>query len=258
MPPIPEPGERQGSPYRWVILALVTLSGFLVMGFPTTGLSALFSEIADSLGLDLIQIGVIWGVGSVMGIFTSLLGGTFIDQFGTRRTLVALCLATGITGALRGFAFDFWSLFFSSFFFGMVQPILPMNFVKLNREWFASGQLGFASGVMSAGFATGLMLGSRLVRYRSIASIGRMARRSGLPRRLCHHHGHCLGNLASADRARQRQAPRSQRDHRQFAPRRGLSRTLGHRAGCIWRAGADARPGWLRANLLARNRLGSG
>ena len=162
MPPIPEPGERQGSPYRWVILALVTLSGFLVMGFPTTGLSALFSEIADSLGLDLIQIGVIWGVGSVMGIFTSLVGGTFIDQFGTRRTLVALCLATGITGALRGFAFDFWSLFFSSFFFGMVQPILPMNFVKLNREWFASGQLGFASGVMSAGFATGLMLGSRL------------------------------------------------------------------------------------------------
>jgi len=97
-----------------------------------------------------------------MGIFTSLLGGAFIDYFGTRRTLVLLCLATGITGALRGVAVDFWSLFFSSFLFGMVQPILPMNFVKLNREWFASRQLGFAAGVMSAGFATGLMLGSRL------------------------------------------------------------------------------------------------
>ena len=154
--------QRQESPYRWVILTMVTLSGFIVMGFQTTGLSALFSEIADSLSLSLIDIGVIWGVGSVMGIFTSLMGGAFIDYFGTRRTLVALCLATGITGALRGFAFDFWSLFFSSFFFGMVQPILPMNFVKLNREWFRSRQLGFASGVMSAGFATGLMLGSRL------------------------------------------------------------------------------------------------
>lgn len=153
--------QRQESPYRWVILVMVTLSGFIVMGFPTTGLSALFSEIADSLDLDLVEIGVIWGVGSLMGIFTALVGGTLIDQFGTRRMLVLLCLATGVSGALRGFAFDFWSLFFSSFLFGMVQPILPMNFVKLNREWFPSGQLGFASGVMSAGFATGLMLGSR-------------------------------------------------------------------------------------------------
>lgn len=162
MPPRVEPSERQNSPYRWVILAMVTLSGFLAMGFPTTGLSAMFSEIADSLGLDLIEIGVIWGVTSVMGIFTALMGGAFIDYFGTRRTLVLLCLATGVTGALRGLAFDFWSLLFTSFLFGMFQPILPMNFVKLNREWFASRQLGFAAGVMSAGFATGLMLGARL------------------------------------------------------------------------------------------------
>ena len=162
MPPYIEASERQDSPYRWVILAMVTLSGFIVMGFPTTGLSALFSEIADSLDLDLIDIGVIWGVGTVMGIFTSLMGGAFIDYFGTRRMLVVLCLATGVFGALRGFAFDFWSLFLTSFLFGMVQPILPMNFVKLNREWFRSRQLGFAAGVMSAGFATGLMLGSRL------------------------------------------------------------------------------------------------
>ncbi len=154
--------DRHNSPYRWVILAMVTLSGFIVMGFPTTGLSAMFSEIADSLDLSLVDIGVVWGVGSAMGIFTALIGGAFIDAFGTRRTLVLLCLATGVFGAMRGFAFDFWSLFLTSFLFGMVQPILPMNFVKLNREWFASRQLGFASGVMSGGFATGLMLGSRL------------------------------------------------------------------------------------------------
>ena len=159
-PPI-DPSERQNSSYRWVILAMVTFSGFIVMGFPSTGLSAMFSEIAESLDLDLIEIGVIWGVGSVMGIFTALMGGAFIDYFGTRRMLVLLCLATGVTGAMRGLAFDFWSLFFTSFFFGMFQPILPMNFVKLNREWFASRQLGFAAGVMSAGFATGLMLGAR-------------------------------------------------------------------------------------------------
>ncbi|MCY4019951.1 MAG: MFS transporter [Chloroflexi bacterium] len=162
MPPLIDQTDRQHSPYRWVILAMVTLSGFITMGFPTAGLSALFSEIAESLDLDLIQIGVIWGVGTVMGIFTSLLGGSFVDHFGTRRMLVVLCLATGLTGALRGLAVDFWSLLLFSFLFGVVQPILPMNFIKLNREWFSSRQLGFAAGVMSVGFATGAMLGSRL------------------------------------------------------------------------------------------------
>ena len=177
---------------------MVTLSGFLVMGFPTTGLSALFSEIADSLDLDLVQIGVIWGSGSVMGIFTALVGGSLIDQFGTRRTLVALCLATGIFGATRAFAFDFWSLFVSSFFFGMVQPILPMNFVKLNREWFRSGQLGLRFRRDVGRFRHRLDAGLALERHGVIAAAGRLAARADFPRLLRHRACDPLGNCASA------------------------------------------------------------
>ena len=161
MPPAADLRDRQHSPYRWVILAMVSLSGFVTMGFPIAGLSALFSEIAASLGLDLIQIGVIWGVGMVMGIFTSFIGGSLIDYFGTRHALVFMCLAAGVFSAARGFAVDFWSLLLFSFLHGTLQPVLPLNFVKLNREWFASRQLGFAAGVMALGFALGAMLGSR-------------------------------------------------------------------------------------------------
>ncbi len=155
------PEDRYTSSYRWVILAVTTFTGFIVMGFPTTGLSALFSEIAESVNLDLIQIGIVWGVGTVMGIVTTLLGGPLIDYFGTRHSLVFLCVTIGLTGALRGISFDFGTLFVTSFLFGMVHPVLPMNLIKLNRQWFAPSQLGLASGIMSAGFATGLMLGSR-------------------------------------------------------------------------------------------------
>ena len=140
---------------------MVCLSGFIAIGFPITSLSALFSEIVESLELDLIEIGVIWGVSMAMGVFTGLAGGAFVDYFGTRRTLVFLCLATGVAGALRGLAVDFWSFVLFSFLLGMAQPILPMNFIKLNREWFSSRQLGFAAGVMSGGFAAGAMFGSR-------------------------------------------------------------------------------------------------
>ena len=157
-----DPAARHTSPYRWVILAMTAFTGFILMGFPTTGLSAMFSQVAETLQLDLIQIGLIWGVGSVMGILTTVLGGGLIDYFGTRRSLVTLCIAVGITGALRGLSVDFWTLFLTSFLFGMVQPVVPLNLVKLNRQWFSKSQLGLASGIMSAGFATGLMLGSRL------------------------------------------------------------------------------------------------
>ena len=152
--------DRQHSPYRWVILAMVSLSGFVTMGFPIAGLSALLSEIAASLELDLIQVGVIWGVGMVMGIFTTFVGGSLIDHFGTRRSLVFMCLAAGVCGALRGLAVDFWSLLLFSLLYGTLQPVLPLNFIKLNREWFASRQLGFAAGIMSLGFALGAMMGS--------------------------------------------------------------------------------------------------
>ena len=149
------------SNFRWIILAMTALTGFIALGFQTTSLSALFSEIASSLDLDLIQIGLVWGVSSVMGILTTVIGGSLADYFGTRRSIVTLCILIGITGALRGLAVDFWTLFLFSFLYGMVQPMLSMNLVKLNRQWFSSKQLGLASGIMAAGFATGLMLGSR-------------------------------------------------------------------------------------------------
>ncbi|MGB1285826.1 MAG: MFS transporter [Aggregatilineales bacterium] len=162
MEKIDDPALNHTSNYRWIILGLTALTGFAVMGFPTTALAVLFSEVADDLQLDLVQIGLVWGVGTVMGIFTTILAGSFIDYFGTRRSLVVLAILTGLTGLLRGFAVDFGTLFLFSFLFGMVQPVLPMNLIKLNRQWFAPQQLGLASGIMSAGFATGLMLGSQL------------------------------------------------------------------------------------------------
>ena len=150
----------QESSYRWVIVTMTAVTGFVGVGFPTSSLPVLFSEIAESLNLDLVQIGFIWGAVAFMGVFTVLLGGPFIDYVGTRRSMIIICVAIGITGLLRSFATDFWSLFAYSFLFGVVQAVLPVCLLRLNLLWFAPRQLGFASGVMSAGFAVGLLVGA--------------------------------------------------------------------------------------------------
>jgi MFS family permease len=134
----------------------------LVFAMPALSLPVLFSEIAAELDLSIVQVGMIWGIGSFTGMFVVLIGGTIGDRFGTRKTLIIVCCLTGIFGAVRGLSFDFTTFLATSFLFGLVQPALPVNLHKVAREWFPSRQLGLATGIISAGFGTGLMLGSLL------------------------------------------------------------------------------------------------
>ncbi len=150
------------SNYRWYVLALAALTHTIVVAIPMMSLPVLFDEIAADLGLSLVQVGWIWGIGSLTGILTSLIGGALGDRFGTRRTLMVGCFLAGLTGALRGFSADFVILAATSFLFGLLPAAIPMSVHKTCGEWFAGQRLGLANGVVSAGMALGFMLGSLL------------------------------------------------------------------------------------------------
>ena len=57
--------------YKWYILALVILTNMLVVAIPSMGMSVLAKEIAQDLNLNLVQVGMIWGIGSLPSIFSS-------------------------------------------------------------------------------------------------------------------------------------------------------------------------------------------
>jgi MFS family permease len=88
------------SNYRRFVLILAGLTATLVIAMPGMAMPVLFSEMSEDLGLSLVQIGMIWGTGSLAGLLTGLAGGSIGDRFGTRRTLAIGCLALGVTGAL--------------------------------------------------------------------------------------------------------------------------------------------------------------
>lgn len=147
---------------RWVILALCALTATSVITLPSMSLPPLFATISQDLNLSLVQVGAVWGIGAFVGIFFSLIGGTLGDRFGTRATLFAACLLAGVFGLSRGFAVDFVTLLVGSLLLGMLLAIIPVMLFKVIRQWFPPQQLGMASGVVSAGFAGGLMLGPLL------------------------------------------------------------------------------------------------
>jgi cyanate permease len=148
--------------YRWLILGLAMLTATLVVAVPVMAMPVLFKEISTELGMDLVQVGLIGTMSSFTGLLVGLFGGALGDRFGTRRTLVAACLLTGLTGALRALAPSFIWLMAATFLFGMVQPIINVNLSKTCAIWFSARERGTANGGISVGMALGFLLGSLL------------------------------------------------------------------------------------------------
>ena len=150
------------SSYRWYILGLATLTNCLVAAAPGMCISVLFPEIAADLKLNLVQVGTVWGISSLPGVVTILLGGAIGDRFGPKRVLLLSCLLVGLTGALRGMSFDFLSLLAAMLLFGVFAPFITMNTFKVCGMWFSREQIGLASGFTSMGMALGFLLSSFL------------------------------------------------------------------------------------------------
>ena len=154
--------QKQSEYYKWLILSLSTFTFTFVVAIPAMSLPVLFDEISVELGLSLVQVGWIWGAGSVLGILVGLIGGPIGDRFGPRRTLAAACLLMGIAGAARGFSNGFTMLAVTTLITGFALWSIPMNVHKTCGIWFPKKQLGMANGIVSVGMALGFLLGALL------------------------------------------------------------------------------------------------
>jgi MFS family permease len=147
------------SSYRWYVLALSAVTGALVATIPFSCMPVLFQEISDDLGLNLVQVGTVWGIASLAGVFFSLMGGVIGDKFGVKLVMPVSCILAGITGALRGVSNNFFTLLVTVFISGIARLIIPINLTKTVGLWFRGKNLGLAMGISAVGMGLGLMLG---------------------------------------------------------------------------------------------------
>ena len=148
------------SHYRWFILALSALTFTFVVAIPTMCMPVLFEEIGKDLNLSLVQIGAVWGMVSLAGMFVVLAGGLLGDRFGAKRVLIITCFLAGLAGALRGVSGNFATLSATLFLFGLVTAAIPPVVHKTCGIWFSGRRLGLANGVVSMGMAVGFTIGS--------------------------------------------------------------------------------------------------
>lgn len=144
----------------WILLILIGSTATLVVAMPTMAMPVLLPEIADDLGLNLVQVGMVWGIGSLAGLVTGLGVGMIGDRFGPKRLLIVSCLTLGVTGALRGLANNYGMLAFTNLLYGFFISVVPLTLHNGCGKWFSGNRLGIANGFVSAGMATGFMTGS--------------------------------------------------------------------------------------------------
>jgi MFS family permease len=145
--------------FQWYMLALIAATSTFVSAIPSSCMPVLFKEISEDLGLSLVQIGTIWGIANLAGVFTSLIAGVLSDKFGVRFFLTVSCILVGVTGALRGLSNSFVALMVTVFINGIVRNMIPISATKTIGMWFKGQHLGMAMGIGAMGMGLGLMLG---------------------------------------------------------------------------------------------------
>ncbi len=148
--------------YKWFLLILAALTGSFAIGVPAVSLAVLFEEIAADLHLNLVQMGLVWSIGSLPAILTSPLSGAVIDRFGPRRVIIVGTLLVALTAGMRGLAGSFVALIAIILVVGGLVPFVTMSTYKICGLWFPPRELGRANGILSMGMALGLLLGSLL------------------------------------------------------------------------------------------------
>jgi ACS family D-galactonate transporter-like MFS transporter len=154
--------KSSGSNYRWRMLTLAALTFTFAVAMPQICMSVLFKEISADLGLNLVEIGVVWGIPPLAAIFIVLTGGLLADRYGARRTISIACLMAGLAGAMRGFSGGFVSLTLTTFLFGLSVWVVPASVFKTTATWFSGRQLVLANGIVSAGMGLGFTVGAMI------------------------------------------------------------------------------------------------
>jgi len=145
---------------RWYVLTLSAITFAFTVAMQQICVTVLFKEISEDLGLNLVEMGVVWGIPALAGLFIVFIGGLLADRYGARRVMGIACLLAGLAGALRGVAGDFNSLVLFTFFMGLTIWIIPSSVFKTNAAWFSGRPLVIANGVVSAGMGFGFTVGS--------------------------------------------------------------------------------------------------
>jgi len=152
--------QNGGKGYRLYVLTLAAFTFTFTVAMQQICMSVLFKEIAEDLGMSLVEVGLVWGTPAVAGLLVVFFAGLLADRFGAIRVMGIACILSGILGALRGTTDSFVALALVTFLFALPMWVIPSSVFKVTATWFSGRKLVVANGVVSAGMGLGFTVGA--------------------------------------------------------------------------------------------------
>ncbi len=146
----------EAMPYRWVMLGGAWLLYFC-FGLTTGSMAPLVNVITGELGLSHSAMGSILGAWPLVYIASAVPCGALLDRIGPRRAMFMAALIIALSGALRGLAPDYMTLFLAVALFGIGGPLISVGGPKLVSLWFRDTERGLAMGIFATGPALGVV-----------------------------------------------------------------------------------------------------
>ena len=144
------------SPYRWVILAVAMVAGF-IGSYAQFQLPPLAYKLMPALNISASQFAALMGGPMTGSIFVCLLGGTLADRYGVKNVVTVGLILAVIGCTFRYAVSSFWPFFLLTVLAGLASGLLVANLAKLFGAWFPPEQMGMLMGLymvspMLAGF----------------------------------------------------------------------------------------------------------
>jgi ACS family glucarate transporter-like MFS transporter len=158
--------------YRWVILAVVTVTHAIAIALIWTAVSALVPEIAADLAISASKALFAYSLISIMFVFLMIPGGILADHFNVRWVVGIGTLIAGVGTAMRWLIPTYTGLIAGSIVAGVGMSLVNPNLIKAATEWFPPKQLGVAQGVVFAGWGVGAGLAGLLSRGILLGIVG--------------------------------------------------------------------------------------
>jgi nitrate/nitrite transporter NarK len=144
--------------YRWVILLIAWVT-ITCLHWSWYLIPSLATSISPELGLTHMQYTLIFTAPTLIGVFSSIIGGASADRYGIRLVVAIALFLGGIAGLTRAFTLNFGVMFALMCLIGFsLFGTLP-NLPKLVGIWFPPRQVGSATGFYMTGVGIGLSLG---------------------------------------------------------------------------------------------------
>ena len=164
-------------PYRWVVLAVAMLAGF-IGSYAQFQLPPLAYKLIPALHISSSQFAALMGGPMTAAIFISILGGALADRYGVKN-IVTVGLVLAVIGCTFRYAVtSFWPFFLLTVLAGLASALLVSNLSKLFGAWFPPEQMGTVMGIcmispMLAGFSADGYYGALSIRCKRLYFFGR-------------------------------------------------------------------------------------